>query len=113
MRFGTVRDIRDDPRHTLYLGNRKMGLPKPERTEWHHEYTYPFQAVPRPPRKHASQRHISGSTGKAERLPRRAFPNLPNESVVIKMQQRGSSDYAGENAFDGIHSDMRINEGNR
>ena len=112
MRFRTVRHIRNDPRHPLHLGNGKMRLPKPQCAEWHHEYADPFQAVPCPARKQAAKRHISGSTSEPERLTCRALPNLPDKSVIIKMQQRGSGYQAGENPFNGIHSEMRIDEGN-
>src|SRR4029453_1110156 len=112
MRFRAVRHIRDHPRHPLHLGNGKMRLPEPQRAEWHHEYAYPFQAVPRPAGKHAAERHISGSTSEPERLTRRALPNFPDKSVIIKMQQRGSGHYACEDAFDGVHSEMRIDKGN-
>ena len=112
MRFCAVRHIRDQPRRPLHVGNGKMRLPEPQRSKRHHEHAHPFQPVPCPTGKHTAERYISGSTGKPERLTRRALPNFPDKSVIIKMQQRGSGHHAGENAFDGIHSEMRIDEGN-
>src|SRR5580765_3081799 len=90
-----------------------MRLPKPQRSKRHHEHAHPFQPVPCPTGEHTAERYISGSTGKPERLTRRALPNFPDKSVIIKMQQRRSGHYPGENPFDGIHSEMRIDEGNR
>src|SRR6478672_3082711 len=90
-----------------------MRLPEPQSSERHHEHANPLQPVPCPAGQHAAERHISSSTSKPERLTCRAFPNLPNKSVIIKMQQSGGGHHAGENPFDGIHSDVRIDEGNR
>src|SRR5205807_8471891 len=68
MRFCAVWYIRDQPRRPLHVGNGEMRLPKPQRAERHHEYTYPLQPVPRPAGKHTAERYISGSTCKPERL---------------------------------------------
>src|SRR5262245_7570875 len=84
MRFCAVRYIGNHPRRPLHVGNGEMRLPKPQRAERHHEYTYPFQAVPCPPRKHTAERYVSGSAGEPERLTGRTLPNFPDKSVVIK-----------------------------
>src|SRR6266404_2609304 len=62
----------------------------------------------RPAREKTAQRYIGGSAGEPKGLARGAFPYFPDKSIVIKMEQRGSGDHAGENAFDGVYSEMRI-----
>src|SRR5437899_5254992 len=61
-----------------------------------------------PAREKPAQRHIGRSTGKSKRLTGGAFANFPDKSVVIKMKQRGSGDYASEDAFDRVYSQMGI-----
>src|SRR6266576_5811441 len=56
----------------------------------------------------AAQRYIGGSAGESKGLARGALANFQDKSIVIEMQQRGGGDYAGENAFDGVYSEMRI-----
>src|SRR6476620_9254676 len=113
MWFCSVRNIRDHRGAPLYVRNCKMRLPEPQRSKRHHEHAHPFQPVPCPTRKHTAERYISGSTGKPQRLTRRALPNFPDKSVIIKMQQRRGGYQPGENPFDGLHPDMRVDEGNR
>src|SRR6266496_4298146 len=55
-----------------------------------------------------AQRYIRCPASKPERLSRGALPHFPDKSVVIKMEQGGSGDYAGEDAFDDVYSEMRI-----
>src|SRR5213592_4182035 len=62
----------------------------------------------RPSWKHTTQPHIGGPPSYSERLSGRAFSNFPDKPIVIKMQERRSSHHAGENAFNRIHTDMRI-----
>src|SRR5947207_730722 len=113
MRFCAVGNIRGHPCRSLHFGNGQMGLPKPERTEWNHEHTYPLQAVPLPAWQYSAERDVNGASGKPKRLTRRTLAKFPNKSVEVKMQQSGRGNNARENAFDRVHSDMRIDVRNR
>src|SRR5438093_3780219 len=113
MRFCPLWHIGDHPRHSLHIRDREVRLPKPERSERHHEYTHPFQPVPCPTRNHTAERYVGGSSGEPERLTSRTLANFPDKSVVIKMQERGSGDHTRQDAFNRVDSEMRINEGER
>src|SRR6266550_4779395 len=48
------------------------------------------------------------SSGEPERLAGGAFANFPDESVVIKMEQRRGSNHASQDALDRFYSEMGI-----
>src|SRR5450759_3029246 len=102
------RDILNEPCTPLELRHVDVCLPKPKRAQRQHEYRCPFQSMPCPTGQNATQRHISCSTAKTQRLARRTLPNFPDKSIVIKMEQCGSGDYAGENTLNDVDSEMRI-----
>src|SRR5215470_1543084 len=55
-----------------------------------------------------AQRHVGRPTGKPKRLTRGALSHFPDKSVVVKMEQRGRRNRAGEDAFNRVYSKMRI-----
>src|SRR5262249_52478621 len=92
------------------LWNTETRLPKPQRAQGHYKYRHPLQTVPGPAGEHPSQTHIGGSPRGPEGLSRRALSHFPDKSVVIKDEQRGSGDHAGQDAFDGVDAEIVIDE---
>src|SRR5438128_6849024 len=99
MRPGTVRKIGHDHRNAIEFAPGRVRLPKPERSQWNDKNAYPFRAVQRPAREKAFSRNIGCAAADAERLPGGFLAYLPNEPVVIKMEQRRRRDHTGEHVF--------------
>src|SRR5215469_11996414 len=66
-----------------------------------------------PPGQKTTQRYVSRSTCKAERLPRGALSYLPDKSIVIKVKQCGCRDHAGKDPFHCVHPQMGIEKTER
>src|SRR6266516_2458491 len=87
MRSHTGRKVSNDRGQTLKFTLGRMHLREPKRYKGYDKDRYPFRAVQNPTRQKSVFCKISGSAGDAERLSRRFLTNLPNEAVVIKMEQ--------------------------
>src|SRR4029077_1548488 len=94
--------IRGDHRNAIEFAPNRVRLPKPERSQRNDKNAYPFRAMQRPPWEKTFRRNIGCAAGDAERLPCGFLAHLPNESVVIEMEQRRRSHHTGENVFDCI-----------
>src|SRR5947208_15188463 len=66
-----------------------------------------------PARKKQIGRRACGSSGQSERFAGRFLAHLPDESVVIKMQQTGRSHYSGQHALDRLDLKAGIEIGER
>src|SRR4030095_3165704 len=86
----------------------RVRLPKPERSQWNDKNTNPFCAVQRPAWEKPFRRNIGCATADAERLPSRFLAHFPNESVVIKMEQRRSGHHTGEHVLDLLAANTRL-----
>src|SRR5580765_5839518 len=64
--------------------------------------------MPSPTGQETARRNIGSSPGDAEGLPRRFLAHLPNESIIVKMEQRRRSDHSGQNPFHDIDADTRL-----
>ena len=100
MRPGTGRKIGRDHRDPIKFASRRVRLSKPERSQRNDENAYPFRPVQRPARKKTPCRNIRCPAADPERLSGRLLAHFPDESVVIKMEQRRRRHYSGEDAFD-------------
>ena len=108
MRSRTTRKVGDDRGKTFKLVPRGTHLRKPECPKGNDENSHPFRTVQSPTRKKSIRRNVGGAAADAERLPGGFLTYLPNESVVIKMEQRRSGHHTGENAFDCFDADTRL-----
>ena len=90
----------------LELGPSSAHFAKPKCAKGDDKHSYPFYAVQCPTGQETISGNIGGVPGYAERLPGRFLAHFPNETVVIKMQQRRSSHDPREHAFDGVDADV-------
>src|SRR5207302_9435709 len=104
----TNRKIGDDLAQTFKFTPRGAYLPKPEGSKGNDKNSHPFRAVQGPARQKTTRPDIGGAAADAERLPSGFLPDFPNEPVVIKMQQRGSGNHTGKDAFDDVDPDTRL-----
>src|SRR5580704_14613692 len=87
-------------RNAIEFAPDRVRLPKPERSQWNDKNANPFRTVQRPPWEKTFRRSIGCSAGGVEKLPCGFLAHLPNEPVVIKMEQRRRSHHTSENVFD-------------
>src|SRR6266481_3612962 len=93
MRPHTGRKISNDRAQTLKLTLGRMRLREPKCCKRYDKDGYPFRAVQRPTRKKSTCGDMGGAPGDAERLSGGFLANLPNEAVIIKMEQRRCGHY--------------------
>src|SRR6266576_5892057 len=87
---------------------RETHLSKPECAKRNDKNGHPFRAVQCPARKKTIRRNIGCAAADAKRLSSRFLAHFPNESVVIKMEQRRSRHHSGEHPFDYVDVDSRV-----
>src|SRR5262245_26401178 len=100
MRACAGRKVGGNHGDTIKFAPNGVRLSKPERSQRNDKNTYPFRAVQGPAREKTTKRNICRPATDAERLPGGFLAHLPDESVVIKMEQRRRSHHAGEHGFD-------------
>src|SRR6266487_3445991 len=97
---GTGRKIGRNHRDAIEFAPGRVRLSKPERSQRNDENAYPFRSVQCPAWEKTFRRNIGRPATDTERLPGRFLAHLPDESIVIKMEQRRRRHHTGENGFD-------------
>src|SRR2546426_4119440 len=87
---------------------REPHLPKPKCAKRNDKNSDPFRTMQGPAGQKTARRNICCPAADAERLSSRFLAHFPDESVVIKMEQRGSGHYTSEDAFDYGDIDARL-----
>src|SRR6266496_201907 len=87
---------------------RQAHLPKPECGKRNDKNSHPLRAMQSPAREKTAPRNICRAAADAKRLSSRFLAHFPNESVVIKMEQRRSRHHTGEYSFDYVDVDIRL-----
>src|SRR6266487_5887325 len=87
---------------------RQAHLPKPECGKRNDKNSHPLRAMQSPAREKTAPRNICRAAADAKRLSSRFLAHFPNESVVIKMEQRRRGHYTSEDAFDYVDADTRL-----
>src|SRR5207245_10731388 len=87
---------------------REPHLAKPKCAKRNDKNSDPFRAMQGPAGQKTARRNICCPAADAERLSSRFLAHFPDESVVIKMEQRRSGHYTSEDAFDYVDIDARL-----
>src|SRR5207253_8111073 len=87
---------------------REPHLPKPKCAKRNDKNSDPFRTMQGPAGQKTARRNICCPAADAERLSSRFLAHFPDESVVIKMEQRRSGHHTSEHAFDCVDADVRF-----